>query len=96
MSTPSETQVAYPASWWESQSADQLQEYVRAGFISGEMFVGAQRELERRARESARQLDEAAEEEAQHFIDQRDRVALGAAIISLLVAIAALIWVTIR
>jgi hypothetical protein len=96
MNTPSETQFAYPASWWESQSADQLQEYVRAGFMSGEMFVGAQRELERRARESARQLDQAAEEEVQHFFDLRDRVALGAAILSVLAAIAALIWVTIR
>lgn len=96
MNTPSETQVAYPASWWESQSADQLQEYVRAGFMSGEMFVGAQCELERRAREAARQLDEAAEEEVQHFFDLRDRVALAAAIVSVLAAIAALVWVVTR
>lgn len=85
--------TAYPASWWESRSAEQLQELVRGGFMFGDMFDGAQRELERRARESARDLDAAADEVIQHRVEQGNRVAFTAAAISVIAAICALVWV---
>ena len=91
MSGQIETEVAYPASWWASQSAEQLQEFVRAGFMSGQLFDGAQRELERRARESTRKRDEAANEELVHRMERGYRAAVIAAV-SFLVAICALIW----
>ena len=92
MSGSIEREAVYPASWWESRTAEQLQEFVRAGFMSGEMFDGAQRELERRARESARQVAEATEQEIQHRLDEGNRIALVAAVISFVAAIGAMLW----
>lgn len=91
MNAPSETQVAYPASWWESRTVEQLNEYVRAGFISGDLFVEAQRELERRAREATRQATAAAEEENEHQALEGNRFALAAAIFFITAAFL-LIW----
>jgi hypothetical protein len=85
-------EAAYPESWWKSRTAEQLQEFVRAGFISGKLFDGAQRELERRARESSRRAAEAAEEKVQHRVDKGNRVALAAAAFSVVSAICAMIW----
>ncbi len=92
MSGQTETEVAYPASWWESRTSDQLQDFVRAGFISGDLYVSAQRELERRARESARLVEKAAEEKVRHRVDEGNRVALAAAAVSFITAIGALLW----
>lgn len=84
--------VAYPESWWESRTGEQLQELLRAGFIGGELYDGAQRELERRARESSRVAEQAAEDRRRQRIDQGNRIALAAAIVSFLTAIGAVLW----
>jgi len=91
-----EHDVEHPASWWEGRSAQQLQEFVRAGFMSGELYSGAQREIERRARESLRQVDEAARIETAHRKHQSNQVAFSAAGIGLVAAIGALIWLFLR
>ncbi len=96
MSGQSEADVAYPASWWESRTGEQLQDYVRAGIMGGEMFYGAQRELERRGRQSTRLVDETAREEVRKFEDLVNRAALVAAVICFLAAVIALISLTIR
>lgn len=96
MSGNVETEVAYPASWWESRTAEELQEYVRAGFIGGEMFTGAQRELERRGREATQQVNEAARQEILHRADQADRAALIAAALVSVSTLCAVIWFTTR
>ena len=93
MSDTIEAEVAYPASWWENQTAEQLKELVRAGFVRGELFDGAQRELERRARESARQVDAEVQEEIQHHEVQKNYIALAVAAVSFIAATCALIWV---
>ena len=92
MSGQNETDVAYPASWWESRSSEQLQDFVRGGFVSGDMYYGAQRELERRARESKRLVDEAATDAIQHRVNQGNQIALAAAAVSFVAALGALAW----
>ena len=89
MSGQNETDVAYPASWWESRTRDQLQDFVRAGFVSGDMYYRAQRELERRARESTRLVEQAADDKVRHRVEQGNHVALIAALVCLFASILA-------
>lgn len=92
MSATNETEVAYPASWWESRTKEQLQDFLRAGFISGDLYDGAQRELERRARESMRLVEEAARGAIEQRVKQGNHIALGAAGVSFIAALGALAW----
>lgn len=81
------------ASWWQSQTREQLQEYVRTGFNGGEQFEGAQRELERRAKESTQRLNDASAARIKERQDKAGRIALGAAMVSLIAAIGSAAWV---
>ena len=92
MSGQNEAQAAYPASWWENRSSEQLQDLLRAGLIGGELYDGAQRELERRARESARLAEQAVADRRRERVDEGNRIALAASAVSVLTAIAAVLW----
>jgi len=49
-----EVEAPFSAEWWQNCSNEQLHELMRGGFAESEAGVGAHRELERRAREHAR------------------------------------------
>ena len=91
MNGSAETQP-YSASWWQSQSHEQLQEFIRRGFSGGEQYDGAHRELERRARENARRINDAAAARIQQRKEHAGRIALGAAIVSVIAAIGSAAW----
>ena len=77
---------------WENRTSDELQSLVRAGIMAGDQYDGAVRELERRARERARQDEETHLQEARHLADEGNHTALLAAAACILAAIAALFW----
>ena len=81
------------ASWWESQTHEQLQEFIRTGFSGGEQYEGAHRELERRARDAARRANDAAAARRKDREDRAGRIAFGAALVSLIAAIGSAAWV---
>lgn len=49
-----EAEAFHSAQWWENLTNEQLHELMRGGFADSEAGVGAHRELERRAREHAK------------------------------------------
>ena len=89
---PAEAQP-YSASWWEKQSHEQLQEFIRVGFSGGTQYDGAHRELERRSQEAARRAREAAAMRIQNRKDRAGHLALAAAIVSVIAAIGSAVWV---
>ena len=89
MSGQTETEVAYPASWWESRTREQLQDFVRAGFVSGDTYYGAQREIERRARESTQLVEQAVDDKVRRRVERGNHVALIAALVCLFASVLA-------
>ena len=90
MSDQTGTQTATAPSW-ETRTPEELQALIRAGFSAGEQYDLAIREIERRARDQARQREQAAEDKIQHRVQNVSRVALTAAIVSLAAAIGAVL-----
>ena len=83
----------YSASWWENQTPDQLQEFIRTGFSGGEQYQGAHRELERRAKEATQRANDAAAARIKDRANRAGRIAFSAALVSLIAAIGSAAWV---
>ena len=91
MTHPDDRQFPNSTAWWQTRTHDQLQELIKPGFAGGESFDGALREMQRRIRDSELRDREAAQANVQQREERKGRVALWAAIASLLVAIAAVV-----
>jgi hypothetical protein len=91
MSEQTVTQTAEPPAPWETRTQEELQSLIRAGFSAGEQYDLAVREIERRGREETRRAEQAAADEIEHRVEGVSRVALTAAIISLLAAVGAIL-----
>ena len=82
----------YSESWWAGQTHEQLQEFIRIGYSGGEHYDGAHRELERRAKEAVRHANDAAAARLKDREDRAGRIALSAALVSLISAIGSAVW----
>jgi hypothetical protein len=60
MSEPDASEAPYTDKWWADRTYDDLQHIIRGGFAGGDVYDGALRELERRARAMERQAEAAA------------------------------------
>src|SRR3954454_17937796 len=87
MEQVAETEALYSAEWWRSRTNGQLLELLGAGLVV-DGGAGAHRELERRARELERAAEREAELAREHNKALRLRI-LGVFLLAALIALAA-------